>query len=150
MDTDELVEAFLEASRALVAVAVRSIATAPVEVTLPQWRVLVLLSSLGQQTVGELAVELGVNSSNATRVCDRLEQLGLVRRRRSSADRRIVRVALTAEGTRVVEAVVSRRREDVRDVVERMSDLDAARAARALEAFAAVALEPADRRTAQG
>jgi DNA-binding MarR family transcriptional regulator len=150
VDTDELVEAFLEASRALVAVAVRSIAAAPVEVTLPQWRVLVLLSSLGQQTVGELAVELGVNSSNATRVCDRLEQLGLVRRRRSSADRRIVRVALTAEGTRVVEAVVSSRREDVRDVVERMSDLDAARAARALAAFAAVALEPADRRAAQG
>jgi DNA-binding MarR family transcriptional regulator len=112
--------------------------------------VLVLLSSLGQQTVGELAMELGVNSSNATRVCDRLEQLGLVRRRRSSADRRIVRVALTAEGTRVVEAVVSSRREDVRDVVERMSDLDAARAARALAAFAAVALEPADRRAAQG
>ena len=142
MDVDDLVEAFLDASRALMAVTVRSIASAPVEVTFPQWRVLIVLTTRGEQTVGRLAGELGVNSSNATRVCDRVEQLGLVRRERSTADRRVVRIALTDEGHSVVEEVLAHRREEIREVLVRVPVLDRARAAHALLAFAAASEEP--------
>lgn len=144
-DIDELADAFLRASRALVAVAARSIEAAPVEVTIPQFRVLVLLASRGDQTVGQLAAELGVNSSNATRLCDRLQQLRLVRRDRSSSDRRLVRIVLTGEGSEWLDAVTAYRRSEIREVLSRMPDLDALRAARSMEAFAVAAEEPADR-----
>lgn len=144
MDVDELVEAFLDASRALMAVTVRSIAASPVEVTLPQWRVLVLVATRGEQTVGQLAGELGVNSSNATRVCDRVEQLGLVQRRRSNADRRVVLIALTDAGDRVVSEVLAHRRDEIREVLLRVPELDRARAAHALRAFAAASDDPLD------
>jgi hypothetical protein len=46
---DELVDTVLAASRALVAVAARSLAAAGDEVTLPQYRALVVLSARGPQ-----------------------------------------------------------------------------------------------------
>ena len=46
---DELVDTVLAASRALVAVAARSLAAAGDEVTLPQYRALVVLAARGPQ-----------------------------------------------------------------------------------------------------
>ena len=114
---DQLVEEFLTASRALVGLAVQSVAESPVEVTLVQYRVLVLLAARGEQQVGDIAAALGVNPSNATRHCDRLQRLGLVARRRSTDDGRVVRVGLTDGGKQVVEAVTARRRAEVQRVV---------------------------------
>ena len=51
---DHLVEAFLTASRVLVAVAARSPATKNAEITLPQHRTLVMLASRGPQRVADL------------------------------------------------------------------------------------------------
>lgn len=52
---DELVDTVLAASRALVAVAARSLAAAGDEVTLPQYRALVVLAAAGPQGMAELA-----------------------------------------------------------------------------------------------
>jgi hypothetical protein len=46
---DELVDTVLAASRALVAVAARSLAAAGDEVTLPQYRALIVLAAAGPQ-----------------------------------------------------------------------------------------------------
>ena len=89
----DLVDTVLAASRALVAVAGRSLAVAGDEVTLPQYRALVVLAASGPQGTAELAAALAVNPSTATRMCDRL-----VRRHRQAGDRRTVRIALTAPG----------------------------------------------------
>ena len=70
--TDELADAVLDASRVLVAVAARSLAAAPSDVTLPQYRVLVVLATRGPQRPSDLAAELGVAASSITRMCDRL------------------------------------------------------------------------------
>ena len=51
---DELVDTVLAASRALVAVAARSLAAAGDEVTLPQYRALVVLAAQGPQGTAEL------------------------------------------------------------------------------------------------
>jgi MarR family len=96
--SDELVDTVLAASRALVAVAARSLAAAGDEVTLPQYRALVVLAAQGPQGTAELAAALAVNPSTATRMCDRLVRKGLVRRHRLAGDRRAVRIALTAAG----------------------------------------------------
>src|SRR4051794_25988379 len=85
---DHIAATFVTASRALVAIAIRSIEAAPVAVPVPQHRVLVLLAANGPQAIGTLAQQLGVNPSNATRVCDRLERLDLVRRAPPTSPRR--------------------------------------------------------------
>jgi DNA-binding MarR family transcriptional regulator len=135
VDADALADALLTASRALVGIAVRSINAAPVEVTLVQHRLLVLLATGGNQTVGALAAQLEVNASNASRLCDRLERLGLISRIRSVSDGRAVDVSLTPKGSRLLETVRARRRSDVGRVLSRLSLHDAEAAVAALVAF---------------
>lgn len=108
----ELVDAVMTASRVLVAIAARSLAAAG-EVTLPQYRALVVLASRGPQRAVDLAAVLGVNPSSATRLVDRLARSGLVRRSRERSDRRALRVALSPTGRTLVAEVTRRRREEV-------------------------------------
>jgi len=140
---DEVVEEFLAVSRALVGLSVQSVAASPVEVTLVQYRVLLLLAAEGDQQIGDIASALAVNPSNATRHCDRLQKLGLVERRRSSTDGRVVRVALSGLGKEVVEAVSARRREEVRRVLEAMPEVDVDAVVASLRAFSSAAGEAA-------
>lgn len=142
---DDLADAFVTASRALVGLSVRSIAAAPVDVTVAQFRVLVLLASLGEQSVGDLGEHLGVNQSNASRQCDRLEALGLVGRRRSTSDGRVVRVGLTGAGREAVDAVTDWRRGEVTRIVALMPQRHRAGVVAALRAFTDAAHELPDR-----
>ncbi|MGA9857323.1 MAG: MarR family transcriptional regulator [Solirubrobacteraceae bacterium] len=119
-ESDDLVDAVLGASRALVAVAARSLATVAEDVTLAQYRVLIELASRGPQRVADLAEALTVDRSTATRMCDRLVRKQLVARRRASDDRRVVRISLTAAGADLVTAVSRRRRAEIRRIVRRI------------------------------
>lgn len=115
-----MVDALLAASRALVAIAARSLADQDVEVTLPQFRALVVLASRGPQRVVDVSGELGIDPSTGTRLCDRLVRKGLVRRQRSTSDRRVVRVTLTPAGRSLVDQVTVRRREELSRIVASM------------------------------
>jgi DNA-binding MarR family transcriptional regulator len=147
---DDLADAYVAASRALVGIAVHSLGAAPVEVTVAQYRVLVLVRAAGELTVGDVAVQLGVNQSNATRHCDRLQRLGLVARRRSTSDGRVVRVALTDAGRDLVDTVLRQRRADVRRVLDRLDDASADAALAALGAFNEAAQELERERSVSG
>lgn len=114
---DAIVDAVIGASRALVAVAARSLAGVAEDVTLPQYRTLVVLASRGPQRVADLADILGVLPSTATRMLDRLVVKELVRRARRPQDRRTVRVALTGTGRELVEEVTRRRRAEIRRIM---------------------------------
>jgi DNA-binding MarR family transcriptional regulator len=138
--TDDEVAAFLDASRALVAVAATSLADTE-EITFPQFRALVVLSSDGHATVGALAHALDIHPSTATRLCDRLVRKRLIRRVRARADRRETDVTLTAEGRRIVEQVMVRRRRAITAVLDRMSPDQRAAASLALAVFADAAGE---------
>jgi DNA-binding MarR family transcriptional regulator len=141
-DTDEeLIDAVLGASRALVAVAARSLVHVAEDVTLAQYRVLVELAARGPQRLVELAAALGVDPSTATRMCDRLVRKGLVSRRRASADRRSVRVALAPSGRDVVADVTRRRRAELGTVLARLPQDDRIAVLAALRAFAGAAGE---------
>jgi DNA-binding MarR family transcriptional regulator len=138
---DDLADAFITVSRALVGIAVRSINAAPVEVTLVQHRLLVLLATGGDQTVGALAAQLDVNASNASRLCDRLQKLGLVTRGRSARDGRAVDVSLTLPGQQLLEAVRAYRRREVQQVLGHMARGDVEVTLAALTAFGEAAHE---------
>jgi DNA-binding MarR family transcriptional regulator len=106
---DELVPALLRASRALVGVAAQSLAQLPEDVSLGQFRALVLLAEHGTMTVGALATHLGSHPSTATRLLDRLVAKKMVIRRPSEADRREMNITLAAAGRRTVDRVSSMR-----------------------------------------
>ena len=142
---DELADAFVTASRALVGLAVHSVGASAPEVTVAQFRALVLVAVEGERAVGDLAEHLGVNHSNASRLCDRLQRLGLLARRRSRSDGRVVRVRLTEEGRGLVDAVTRHRQDEVRRVLGRMTPDAAAGALAALRAFSRAAGELDDR-----
>ncbi|MGO9961932.1 MAG: MarR family winged helix-turn-helix transcriptional regulator [Acidimicrobiales bacterium] len=110
---DAVVDAVLSASRVLVAVAARSLADVAEEVTLTQYRTLVVLASRGPQNLAGLAEAVGVTPATATRMCDRLVRKDLIRRRTERDDRRQLRVALTAKGRSLVDAVTGRRRQEI-------------------------------------
>ena len=116
----EVVDALLAASRVLVAVAARSLSAAEEEVTLAQYRTLVVLASRGPQRVADLAAALAVTPATATRMCDRLVHKQLIRRRTEREDRRQVRVALTERGRELVDAVTARRRLEIAEIVKRI------------------------------
>src|SRR5688572_7163122 len=106
----EDVDVALRASRALVGVTARSLAALPDDLTLPQFRVLVLLAQHETTFAGVLAEALGVHPSSVTRLVDRLESKGLVARHVNEHDRREIAVALTASGRAVVDDATAGRR----------------------------------------
>jgi DNA-binding MarR family transcriptional regulator len=140
-EIDRLVGALLVASRALVGVAARSVADIG-EVTLPQFRALVVLSSRPGLTVSELAGVLAVHPTTATRLCDRLVAKRLVRRTEGVLDRRATEVRLAARGRRLVDRVTERRARDLAEIAGRMDPQVWAAATAALTAFAEAAGEP--------
>jgi DNA-binding MarR family transcriptional regulator len=137
----DLVDALLSASRAMVALAARSLADLDAEVTLPQYRALVVLASRGPQRIVDISTELGVNPSTGTRMCDRLVRKKLIRRYRSSSDRREVRLTLTADGRRLVQAVTDRRRVELVRLVDSMPEKWHGPVTAALRSFADAAGE---------
>ena len=132
------------ASRVLVAVATRSLAAVDEEVTLPQYRALVVLASRGPQRPTELAEALSVHPSTITRLCDRLVSRMLVQRAGSSANRREVSIRLTSKGRSIVDAVTERRRVEIGAIVARIPERERATMVRALHTLGEAAGEPAD------
>jgi DNA-binding MarR family transcriptional regulator len=118
---DEVVGALLALSRIFVGAAARSLASLDDDVTLPQFRTLVILVSHGPQRIVDLAQELEVTSSTATRMCNRLVRKDLVAREARPEDRRAAWVTLTARGRALVGEVMQRRRETIATLVADVS-----------------------------
>ncbi|MDE3082275.1 MAG: MarR family transcriptional regulator [Acidobacteriota bacterium] len=139
--SDAVIDAVLSASRALVAVATRSLSDIAEEVTLAQYRTLVVLASRGPQNLAGLAEAVGVTPATATRMCDRLVKKKLIVRRSEHQDRRQVRVALTHKGVDLVSAVTRRRRREIETVVQAIALEERVILVRALNQFALAAGE---------
>lgn len=136
-ETNDLVDAILMSSRALVAVSARSIAAAQ-GVTLPQFRMLVVLDA-GPTNLSGLADALDVAPSTAMRMVDRLVEAGTAERTVLPDNRRETHLSLTASGRRTVRTVTTRRRRDLQGVVERIPAARRAAVAAAMADFAEAA-----------
>ncbi len=110
---DAVVDALLSLSRVLVAIAARTLGELDADVTLPQYRTLVVLASYGPQRTVDVAAALGVRPSTVTRTSDRLIRRGLVQRHQRSTDRRVAWLALTEAGKALVGEVMHRRRAEI-------------------------------------
>jgi len=75
------------------------------DLTDAQWKPLLMLAQGKCQTAAELA-RIGCQDTGAvTRLLDRIESKGLIRRVRSLADRRVVNLELTDEGTQAAAII---------------------------------------------
>src|SRR3954465_8177257 len=101
------------ASRALLGVVARSLAEVLEQITLPQFRVLVVLCAEGPLRSGVLAERLGVHQPTSPRTADRVVAQGLIRREVSAESRREVMVDLTDGGRDLVLKVMKARRRDI-------------------------------------
>lgn len=139
-DADDVVDALMLASRALVGVAAESIATVDSTLSLPQFRALVVLAG-GPITVGQLADRLDVHTSTVTRLCDRLVARELISREPAAHSRREVVIALTGSGRSVVRRVMRRRRSRLAGIVDALPAKGRPAVVAALQAFADAAGE---------
>jgi MarR family transcriptional regulator, multiple antibiotic resistance protein MarR len=82
---------------------------APLDISHAQWIVIMLLGD-GAATAAELCKILVYDPGAMTRLLDRLERKGMLRRVRAKDDRRTVRLELTADGKqlypKILEALV--------------------------------------------
>ncbi|MFE9649157.1 MarR family winged helix-turn-helix transcriptional regulator [Streptomyces sp. NPDC006365] len=141
-DVDAVTRAVLTASRLLVAVSARSLAEVEERVTLPQFRMLVVLSTRGATKLVMLADLLQVAPSTAMRMVDRLIATGLADRQANPANRRETLLRLTEEGRRTVEDVTARRRAEIASIVARLTPTQRLALIEALAAFNEAGGEP--------
>ncbi|SCF19351.1 MarR family transcriptional regulator [Micromonospora mirobrigensis] len=91
-----------------------------VPVSPTQLRVLSLISGRPDINVNRLAELLDVVPSSASRLCDRLEATGLLRRVADPRDRREVRLIPTAAAETLLRELKERRHQAVQAVLDRM------------------------------
>ncbi|KTR53229.1 MarR family transcriptional regulator [Curtobacterium oceanosedimentum] len=108
----------VDASVVGLGIVLRSLAPALEQVTLQQYRILVLLVTRGSLRAGDLAVELGLLPSGITRMVDRLVRDGWVTRRTSGRE---VLVTAGDEAVALVEHVLARRAVEIRTALRRMT-----------------------------
>jgi DNA-binding MarR family transcriptional regulator len=90
------------------------------------WVTMVVIRDGLARTCADIARHMGYDSGATTRIVDHLEQRGLLSRTRSTADRRVVHLALTADGKRVAEAMAPRLMNFWNDALEGFSHAEAA------------------------
>ena len=72
--------------------------------TAPQLLVMQAIEKEGNPSTSTLARHIAVSQATMTRIVDRLERAGLVRRQKSSTDRRVINVGLTDAGHTKLES----------------------------------------------
>lgn len=70
----------------------------PLDITYPQYLVLLILWDRGEQTVGQLGESLFLDSGTLTPLLKRMEQKNILIRERSAQDERVVKLKLTQYG----------------------------------------------------
>lgn len=107
------------------------------DLTMPQFKVLLLLWHAKRARVGVLAERLGVHLSNITGILDRLVESGFVCREEDAGDRRLVVSRLTPKGEATLVRLYDGRAAHVAAHLESLSVEDLAALYRGLEALLA-------------
>jgi DNA-binding MarR family transcriptional regulator len=90
-----------------------------IRLRVPEWRVLGILRARQRLSLGEAAAIVGLDYTTMSRTVDRLVKAGRILRVTDTADRRVTRLALTAEGKSVFD--------EAWPMVSRLNDVACAR-----------------------
>lgn len=91
------------------------------DITPPQFVALQWLSEEGDLTIGELSTKMYLAFSTTTDLVDRMEKNGLVQRVKDQNDRRVVRIHLLDPGAILIEKVIARRQNYLREIFQDFS-----------------------------
>ena len=138
-----------EATRGLLALNVSALERMEKRIGLAPLRALQSLDHLGPSLVTELGDDLGLLSSTASRLSDRLAEAGYITRRVSPANRRATLLELTDAGRAVLDELVAFRLHDFGEVAKKMSESDRSALVRGARAFTDAHRQLSDR-TRQG
>lgn len=137
-DREAVLDVLMATSRLMTAVVARTLAEVEASISVPQFRMLVMLYYQDSLNLGTIAEGLGVNPSNASRACDKLVTAGLVRRKDNEHDRRQLSITLTPKGRRLLDSVMQARRGMLDALVGEMAPADQRRLTKGLAALLAV------------
>ncbi len=105
--------AFEVATRDLAGLALRSIDDVGDDISLPQFRLLLVVHEQGPCSSNDAARAMGLVASSVTRLADRLTTSGYLARGADPANRSIVTLSLTPSGRALVGKVIRRRRREL-------------------------------------
>lgn len=133
------------ATRGLLALNVSALEQMEKRIGLAPLRALQSLERLGPSLVTELGDDLGLLSSTASRLSDRLADAGYITRRVCPTNRRATLLELTDAGCAVLDDLVALRLHDFGEVAKQMSEADRAALVRGAQAFTDACHELSDR-----
>ena len=84
--------------------------------------VMSVLQAEGSIPMRTLAESLGVSQASATGIVDRMEQRGLIERRRDIDDRRVIRVELATGGRELLAGMTADRRQKLATLLDDLTD----------------------------
>lgn len=113
LPSDREVRAFHTAGRDLIGIALRSLDVVGNGLSLPKFRMLLVLHELGRAPSARVARALGVNASSVTRLADRLVEELYVTRGADEHSRSVVPLELSDEGRRLVDRVIAWRHDEL-------------------------------------
>ncbi|MGM9944765.1 MAG: MarR family winged helix-turn-helix transcriptional regulator [Lysinibacillus sp.] len=87
-------------------------------ITPPQFVALQWLHESGDMTIGDLSNKMYLAFSTTTDLVDRMEKNELVQRVRDEQDRRVVRIHLLPEGERIIQEVIEKRQNYLRELLQ--------------------------------
>lgn len=96
-------------------------------ITPPQFIALQWLFEHGDMTIGDLSTKMYLAFSTTTDLVDRMEKNQLVLRVRNEQDRRVVQIHLLKEGERIIEEVIVKRQDYLRDVLSNFDEKEVER-----------------------
>ncbi len=109
-----------EATEALVTAWTQTSRTSSPRLSAPQWEALLILRRKPGVNLTRLADEVGATPPAVSRLCDRLEAAGLLRREPGRTSRREIELVLTPAGNELIDALLARRCARFGEVLSRM------------------------------
>ena len=101
----------------------------------PQLRTICVIGRNENIRMKDIADRMELTTGTVTVMIDRLQQMGLVERRRNESDRRSYKILLSEKGRRYFDEHSKRQRELVRKLANKLSEADRETAERVLEGF---------------
>jgi DNA-binding MarR family transcriptional regulator len=95
-----------------------------VGLTGPQLTVIKLLESFADLSLSSLSERIRAQNSTVTGIIDRMEREGLVRRERSTVDRRVVHIRLSDKGLKLARQIQVEPMEIFREALQSLSQAD--------------------------
>ncbi len=115
------------------------------QVTVSQLKLLKLVAITDAQTIGDVALFLGVSNAAASKAVDKLVRRKLLRRAEGETDRRVIHLSLTAASRRVLAAYDLAKQQKLEHIFQKFSEDDLRRTSEVLDRLSAGIVEHTER-----